>query len=464
MAHLGRTVERMAITGITRRALFKLLADGRWWGECADEVEFLERLYRLDDLKSHDQRFATFREDLVQHRIANPDWSDQDLLMDQRLRLSAADDEPLLAFLAETVHPEVCDNRTLVAQMVDEYNVQLRPDGWELFESTKLSGRPVFSWRPVKAPEVTLEQFREAIAVAVSSNFKSYDVERICVAAGLPPSTDEWDDPDRSKRFYVRRRVDEMTRSELLDVAERLQELFEDDDLQAVVDAARASTPQSKLSPVKQLLFASTGPKPEIVLKDAISNDLQVVANAESCLEYNEPVHDSGLTWRQLIRWWSPACGVGEERPAGLALHKRLLESLSPGPEQLMLTTYAKLYGEFGYDLPALLPQVYLHYDPYSQRRAVRPLVRQRMDFLLLLPGRRRAVIELDGKQHYANERGMAAPERYAEMVREDRRLKLSGYDIFRIGGHELTDPVAGEAMLKDFYMELLGAYDVSIG
>lgn len=57
--------------------------------------------------------------------------------------------------------------------------------------------------------------------------------------------------------------------------------------------------------------------------------------------------------------------------------------------------------------MPALIPQVYLHYDPYTMREiAARggpgPLVRQRMDFLLLLPNRTRIVIEVDGKHHYA--------------------------------------------------------------
>ena len=47
--------------------------------------------------------------------------------------------------------------------------------------------------------------------------------------------------------------------------------------------------------------------------------------------------------------------------------------------------------------MPALIPQVYLHYDPAVVRtlrhRASFP--RQRMDFLLLLPNRARVVIEV---------------------------------------------------------------------
>ncbi|MCA1670977.1 MAG: hypothetical protein LC799_01810 [Actinobacteria bacterium] len=48
---------------------------------------------------------------------------------------------------------------------------------------------------------------------------------------------------------------------------------------------------------------------------------------------------------------------------------------------------------------------MYLHYDPYTKRQlGDRPgqLERQRMDFLLLMPRRRRVVLEVDGRQHYA--------------------------------------------------------------
>ena len=48
------------------------------------------------------------------------------------------------------------------------------------------------------------------------------------------------------------------------------------------------------------------------------------------------------------------------------------------------------------------------------------------MDFLLLLPHRQRVVIEVDGKQHYADG-DVARPERYAAMVAEDRNLRLTG-------------------------------------
>src|SRR3546814_6890439 len=85
------------------------------------------------------------------------------------------------------------------------------------------------------------------------------------------------------------------------------------------------------------------------------------------------------------------------------------------------------LYKGGHFNIPALIPQVYLHYDPSTQltRRAAgesgSPLARQRMDFLILFSSRHRVVLEVDGKQHYANG-DTASPALYSEMVAEDRR------------------------------------------
>ena len=47
-----------------------------------------------------------------------------------------------------------------------------------------------------------------------------------------------------------------------------------------------------------------------------------------------------------------------------------------------------QLFGEAIPDLPALLPEVWLHWDPQTvSERGREALLRFRMDFLLLLPG-----------------------------------------------------------------------------
>lgn len=76
------------------------------------------------------------------------------------------------------------------------------------------------------------------------------------------------------------------------------------------------------------------------------------------------------------------------------------------------------------------------------------------MDFLLLMPGRRCVVLEIDGKHHYA-EGNRADPHAYARMVREDRRLRLAGYEVYRFGGAEFIDEHQAITMLTQFFTDL---------
>lgn len=46
----------------------------------------------------------------------------------------------------------------------------------------------------------------------------------------------------------------------------------------------------------KNLVFASAGPKPGIVIQDAINNDIRIVRNEEHCFVYDSPIQANGLT------------------------------------------------------------------------------------------------------------------------------------------------------------------------
>jgi len=160
-----------------------------------------------------------------------------------------------------------------------------------------------------------------------------------------------------------------------------------------------------------------------------------------------------------LLSWW---CGIHSSAAPARDLYQRLYRSLASPPEQLLFRTYCERYGgNDGTDVLALLPQVYLHYDPYTRaerRRQPGELKRGRMDFLLLLPSRARIVIEVDGKHHYADNSGMASPAKYAEMVAEDRRIRLNGYEVYRFGGAELGAPGA-KAAVSSFFDRLLAIH-----
>jgi hypothetical protein len=55
---------------------------------------------------------------------------------------------------------------------------------------------------------------------------------------------------------------------------------------------------------VKNLIFAANGPKPEIVLRDAVNNDIQILRNKQYCLVYDRPLPERGLLWKDLVAWW----------------------------------------------------------------------------------------------------------------------------------------------------------------
>lgn len=215
---------------------------------------------------------------------------------------------------------------------------------------------------------------------------------------------------------------------------------------------------------LKNLIFASTGPKPEIVLQDAVNNVIEVTSNAEFCLVYDRLLQKSGLTWGELVDWWRAIAGLNDETDLEVAraLYERLLASMNENEaEQLVFRTYCKRYRDEPTALPALLPQVYLHYDPLTLRqRGGRPsgLMRERTDFLMLFPENVRVVLEVDGRQHYA-EGNRASPRLYAEMMAEDRRIRLRGYEVYRFGGYEFTDTDAATTMLQSFFDDLLTRY-----
>ena len=207
---------------------------------------------------------------------------------------------------------------------------------------------------------------------------------------------------------------------------------------------------------IKNLIFAADGPKPEIVLVDSTTNEIQIVENEQYCLVYDRAILQHGLLWQELVGWWQERQNLPRVEAAEIALHARLCKSLATSaPESLLFNTYFVQFRRIlGEKLPALIPEVYLHYDPYTLRQlqGVKRLPRQRMDFLMLLPNDNRIVLEIDGKQHYALDNGQASPQRYAEMVAEDRRLKLSGYEVYHFGGYEFLNERKVPEIVNSFF------------
>jgi hypothetical protein len=306
---------------------------------------------------------------------------------------------------------------------------------------------------PPPPERLTPQVFRDAVARTLTRQVKAYDIVDECVRLGLWPQGND-EDPRASKWRYVERRLRHLKLPELVELARKVIDVYDDQALSRLLAMADAGGVRGEM---KNLIFAPLGPKPKIVLSDAINNDLQLSDNPGGALVYDRPLAESGLTWRQLVAWraGSDSLAENEEHAAARELYRRLLKSAANDAERLVFERYCARYRTHGFDVPALIPQVYLHYDPYA-RRAGGTLTRQRMDFLLLLPRRRRVVIELDGVQHYANDSGRADPARYAAMAAADRDLRLAGYEVYRFGGSEIADREHAPGVLDDFFTRLL--------
>ena len=225
---------------------------------------------------------------------------------------------------------------------------------------------------------------------------------------------------------------------------------------------------------VKNIIFAAKY-KPEIVFDDALNNDIRITKNADQCLIYNRPIPQSGLMWNDLVAWYSGEFGICKNQDN--AFLRRLCDCLDSsykaegkkaGPETWLLQAYYELKKELGIDLPALIPQVYLYYDPQTQKeRGYKLFEHQKMDFLMIFSHRDRVVIEIDGKQHYA-EGDKASPKLYSDMVKAHREMSLFGYDVYRFGGYEFLGADSSDAVkkkvldnLQKFFIRLFLKYGV---
>ena len=227
---------------------------------------------------------------------------------------------------------------------------------------------------------------------------------------------------------------------------------------------------------VKNIIFAAKY-KPEIVFDDALNNDIRITKNENQCLIYERSIPTTGVMWSDLVEWYASENNISDTKNQEVAFITRLCDCLDmsfkangakAGPETWLLQAYYNLKKELGIDLPALIPQVYLYYDPQTiKQRGYKLFEHQKMDFLMIFSHQNRVVIEIDGKQHYA-EGNTASPKLYSEMVRAQREMSLYGYDVYRFGGYEFMGADSDENLkkqvlenLKTFFVRLFYKYGV---
>jgi len=189
------------ISETTRRDLREVLAKIKWWGRL-EETTFLERLYPLDEMPSYDPRYKTAEQDIYQHRLNNSDWPDDWLFDDDRFGLGNGEDEELLRFLTEMLHPIVRDESES-EEIIDRLNPLLRADGFQIAPNGAISGRPTYGWERVDTKASSFNKhFTKDIAplIATVSELAREDggeLERRVLQEGRAsleePEYDNWD-------------------------------------------------------------------------------------------------------------------------------------------------------------------------------------------------------------------------------------------------------------------------------
>ncbi|MBR6862351.1 MAG: hypothetical protein IKM73_13625 [Acidaminococcaceae bacterium] len=219
---------------------------------------------------------------------------------------------------------------------------------------------------------------------------------------------------------------------------------------------------------IKNIIFASNM-KPDIVFEDAISNNIRIVGNEDQCLVFDEPVSAHGITWSMLQEWYNRNHYLIDRK---IDMKGFLSRSLGSPIEERFFKAYVEL-AEKNSEIPALLPQVWLYYDPKLEASRIRKIFEhQRMDFLMLISDSRRIVIELDGIQHYGEKiqiQGriypdyLASVDKYASMVSAQRDMTLAGYEVYRFGGKELTDNAQAKNLVQSFFIDLFTKHGIPV-
>ena len=136
------------------------------------EIDFLDRLYQLDDMPSTDRRFSNAKGDIHCHTVSFNDWPKGWFLGDDRFELKDGfDDEPLLKFLCEMLHPSVREEDSPWREYLNKFNDLLHQDGYEIYSSYRISGRDVYRAReyqqettPLLPGSLFSERYKELIS------------------------------------------------------------------------------------------------------------------------------------------------------------------------------------------------------------------------------------------------------------------------------------------------------------
>lgn len=280
------------------------------------------------------------------------------------------------------------------------------------------------------------------------------DIAQWCDRLEMGPSNKE---PFSSKRSYVRDRVLNTPPSKLAVVVENVLREFQphadgkgkEPPTEGWLRAWEALREAVGIDEIQTIVFASRG-KPDLVLHDVPNS--QIADAKGAALIWRTRITEKGLTVADMLDWWR------SNHRADDSLYRRFSECCQNNDERSVLDFYYRTVVKMdeNSELPALLPQVWLSYDPLTreQRYGKPALDRQRLDFLMYVPGRRKVIIEVDGIYHISKGTGQACLETYSKGLAADRGLMAKGYTIYRFGANEIQEDAMD--VLGQFFHDIL--------
>lgn len=172
-----------------------------YYGRC-EVVDFLDRIYNLEEMPSYDRRCASAKGDIQTH-LGFGDIEENFVFSDDRFELSKkSDDEHLLSFLCEMFHPAVRIEDSGWSWLLQIINELLKVDGYELYPVRKISGRDIYSYRRL-----------DYIEIETSIESKNYDLQLI--GNGSYANVFKFKDDFYNKSFALKRAKKDLNEKEL---------------------------------------------------------------------------------------------------------------------------------------------------------------------------------------------------------------------------------------------------------
>lgn len=159
----------MPISEKTRREIIRSLrtAKLKWSGDL-EGLDFLERVFDLDNLPSTDHRFENAKQDIYQHTVNNDDWLPEWVYTYEPFNLLKSSDVEFLRFLCEMINPQVRSKKAEAEALLKFFNENLALEGYQIIE--KISSFDSHYFEPMGILPSTLAALNELKANAEKLN------------------------------------------------------------------------------------------------------------------------------------------------------------------------------------------------------------------------------------------------------------------------------------------------------